>query len=266
MEEQNTMNKTPEELIDENRPQFIGDLIETESNTKIEVIAMVSLCKMVYSAVTSIFMKYDDHKDMYPSLKDITISDFDIFCNEPYIKLNAYEKEFIIKITKMPEEYEKILDVNEKERPRVKFNIEDNMVVSSISFASTGDTVCEITPILIPYGFIDMAMNVMQVANEEDYSDLHDTILGFNTMMNLTCGGETHCNEKDVFCFEDGFDIAYKKALVQKILLDIDNMKTTLKVYNDKLNEYNRRIVEVQRTIRRLKKSKSRLHQFITNK
>lgn len=259
--------KTPEELIEENRPQFIADLIEVEPNTKIEVLATLSLSKLIFSACTDIYMKYSDHKEEYPSFKGFSVTSHDIF-REKYININAYDKNFRIQITKMPDEYNNLGEHLDEMSDNVvfRFKIEDNMIISMVSFAATGDTVCDITPLVIPYALLTKMAPITDPANEVNYKDLHDTIFGFVSMCNLTCAAETHCSDDDVFCFDEGFEVAYKKALKRKILLDIENNKTAVKVYEDMVKELKRSITFHNRVVRRCGRSLNKIIDFLKNK
>lgn len=249
--------KTPEEIVDENRPLFVGDLILKSANTKLEVVTSMSICKLIYSACTEIYMKYSNHKEKYPSFNNFSIGDYDIFGEDSFITINAFEREFIIKITKMPEEYLKLKGVSDIS---LEIKIEDNMVCAGISFAKTKTTVYEISPITIPYAFLDATESVISPANNSNFKDLHDTIFGFNLIMNITCSGTSVCDDSDIFCYEDGFRIAYKKALKQKIDLDIKNQKSAIDEYNNKINKYNKLIISSKRTIRRCNRSRNKIY------
>lgn len=263
-ESEEATKKTPEEMIDENRPQFIGDLIECESNTKMDVVATTSLGKMIFNACTNIFMSHSDHKKMYPSFDDFEYAEVDILKDDPHINIRAFEKDFTVSITKMPDAYTELAE-SEDVKDHIVFNtrIEDNMVVSEMAVSTTGDTVCEIIPLVIPYAFIDSSYGVMAPANEENYKDLHDTILGFSTMLNIACVDETHCHEGDVFCYEDGFDIAYKKALRQKIAFDMENHKTAIEYYKSMITKYESLMNSSKRTIRRCNRSLKKIQSII---
>lgn len=263
-ESEKTADKTPEELIDENRPQFIGDLIECESNTKMDVIATTSLGRTIFNACTNIFMAYSDHKKMYPSFEDFEYVEAEILKNNPYINIKAFGKNFTLSITKMPDAYTELAKSEEvKDHVHFYTRIEDNMIVSEMAISTTGDTICEIIPIIIPYAFIDSSYGVMAPANEENYKDLHDTILGFSTMLNIACADETHCHEDDIFSCADGFDIAYKKALRQKIAFDMENHKTAIEYYKGMVDKYESLMNSSKRTIRRCNRSLKKIQSAI---
>lgn len=247
-----SMRPTPPSLI-------ISDLIDDKSNTKLETITGNSICQIIYSAFSEIYMRYSDHSEKYPSFKGFEITYHDVLNDEKCIKIKAFNNEFTMKLTKLPDAYSELTNYN----TRFKIYCEDNMVVVSMGICEKKVTVCEIIPIVIPYAFLDATNAVIAPANESNYKDLHDTIFGFNLLILPICYGETTCKDPDIFRFEDGFEVAYKHALMNKINLDIENQKASVKHYQSRIDKYQKMLVKSNRILRRSKKSLKRAKAYI---
>ena len=241
---------------------IIAELIDCKANTKLENLSGNSFCQLIYNAFIDIFMKYSDHKEMYPSFKGFSVNEYELLNEGKYIKLNAFNNDFKIIITKIPQEYDVLQNMN----TRYDIRVEDNFVSVSVGSVENKSTTCELIPIMIPFAFLDATSAITSPANGETYKDLHDTILGFNLLMMPICCSETKCLGSDVFNFDKGFDISYKHALLKKIKLDIDNEKTAAKYYNECSNRYKVKAMRAMRTLRRCKKSMVKISRELHNK
>ena len=242
------------------QPLIVADLIEDESNTKLEVITGTSIAKFLFSAFTEIYMKYSKHDKKFPSFEGFNIDTVDI--TEGYISYHivAFDKKFTLKTTKIVDEYKKAFDdAKNNGTTQFRYVIVDNMVSLCVSFENTKETVCEIVPLIIPYAFIESSIGVIGPANTENFKDLHDTIFGFNLIMNASCNGETKCMDSDTYDYNTGYDIAKMKALKEKVQLDIGNYMTCVAEYDKQIKKYQKLLSNSKRTLRRCKRSDKRL-------
>lgn len=236
-------------------PSFVAEIIDDEAHTKIDTVTGFSINNVIFTACVQIYDKYSDHKEKFPSFKNIEAREHSFFGDNMHVMFKAFDKSFTLKFTKAPDSYTKLTEndiVSE-------LYIEDNMVRSGISIEPIKNTVYEINPIIIPYGFLDATEDVYMDANNTSFKDLHDTIFGFSLITNISFSAEANCAPEDVFCYEDGLKIAYKKCLRQKIDYDIKNYQVAVQQYKEQLNKYSKLITSTKRTIRRCRKSQNKI-------
>ena len=267
------MENNTNTMFDIEKSDVLATIIDSKSKVEFQKIAANNLVQICYISALFIYDKYSDHNKRKISLDEFNF-DFraDDNANISHINCQFMKNEFTIRIDKTNDNryydiytHDDIMYgygysfITKPDADNVEYT-DDEVPINWKSFKTN----CIMCVVEEPYPYVQLN-GIIKQANNGNYKDIHDTIIGYNLIRNTYIstyanGVETDLNTKQVKLIRAiGENISLTKALIEKTENDIKARNSFVNILKHSQDELNEKITANERVIRHGKRSIGKL-------